>query len=83
MFAILLMTNPLWQFIIAPFGLIGIGYWLRGALDRYDDRNPGTPGPYNPSVISPGRVDLTEPQIRILGPDRGPYDWEKEDTDDT
>ena len=83
MLALLSMTNPLWQFVIGPLALIGVGYWLRGALDRYDDRNPATPGPYGLSATSPGRVDPTEPQIRILGPDRGPYDWEKEDTDGT
>ena len=47
MIAVLYMTNPLWQFIIAPLALIGIGYWLRGAVDRLDSRNPVTPGPYD------------------------------------
>ena len=47
MIAVLYMTNPLWQFIIAPFALIGIGYWLRGALDRLDSRSPVTPRPYD------------------------------------
>ena len=47
MIAIFYMTNPLWQFIIGPFILIGIGYWLRGVLDRLDRRSPDTPGPYD------------------------------------
>ncbi|MBT4072354.1 MAG: hypothetical protein HOE75_01530 [Chloroflexi bacterium] len=47
MIAVLYMTNPMWQFIIGPFTLIGIGYWLRGALDRWDSRSPVTPGPYD------------------------------------
>lgn len=46
MIAVLYMTNPLWQFVIAPFALIGVGYWLRGALDRLDRRNSVTPRPY-------------------------------------
>jgi hypothetical protein len=45
--AVLYMTNPLWQFIIAPLALIGIGYWLRGAVDRWESRNSVTPGPYD------------------------------------
>ena len=47
MIAVLYMTNPMWQFNIGPFTLIGIGYWLRGALDRWDSRSPVTPGPYD------------------------------------
>ena len=47
MIAVLYMTNPLWQFIIAPLALVGFGYWLRGALDRYDSRNPVAPSPYD------------------------------------
>jgi hypothetical protein len=47
MIAVLYMTNPLWQFVIAPLAFIGIGYWLRGALDRWDRHSPVTPGPYD------------------------------------
>jgi len=47
MIAIFYMTNPLWQFNIGPFILIAIGYWLRGALDRWESRSPDTPGPYD------------------------------------
>jgi hypothetical protein len=47
MIAVLYMTNPLWQFVIAPLALIGFGYWLRGALDRWDSRSPVTPAPYD------------------------------------
>ncbi len=36
MIAVLYMTNPLWQFIIAPVALAGFGWWLRGRVDRYD-----------------------------------------------
>ena len=47
MIALLSMTNPLWQFVIAPLALVGIGWGLRGALDRSDSRSPVTPGPYD------------------------------------
>ena len=47
MIAVFYMTNPLWQFVIAPLALVGIGWWLRGALDRSDSRSPVTPGPYD------------------------------------
>lgn len=47
MIALLSITNPLWDFVIAPLALIGIGYWLRGALDRWDSRSPVAPGPYD------------------------------------
>ena len=47
MIAVFQMTNPLWQFIIAPVILVGFGYWLRGALDRLDSRSPVAPGPYD------------------------------------
>ena len=47
MIAVFYMTNPLWQFIIAPLALVGFGWWLRGALDRSDSRSPVTPGPYD------------------------------------
>ena len=45
--AVLYMTNPLWQFVIAPLALVGIGWWLRGAFDRWDSRSPVPPGPYD------------------------------------
>ena len=47
MIAVLYMTNPLWQFVIAPLALVGFGYWLRGALDRWDSRSPVAPSPYD------------------------------------
>ena len=47
MIAVFYMTNPLWQFVIGPLALAGFGWWLRGALDRYDSHNPVTPGPYD------------------------------------
>ena len=40
--ALLRMVNPIWEFIISPFVLIGIGYWFRGVLDRVDHRSPDT-----------------------------------------
>ena len=47
MIALFQMTNPLWQFVIGPFSVAGFGWWLRGAFDRYDSRNPDTPEPYD------------------------------------
>ena len=47
MIAVLYMTNPLWQFVIAPLALVGICWWLRGAFDRWDSRSPVPPGPYD------------------------------------
>ena len=75
MFALLSMTNPWWEFIIGPAGLVALGWWLRG---RCDDPDPL--GPYGPFAPAPEWVDPTEPQIRILGPDREPFDQEKEGT---
>ena len=49
MIALLSMTNPLWDFIIAPLALVGLGWWLRG---RSFDPDPL--GPY----------DLTEEDYR-------------------
>ncbi len=37
------MTNPLWTWFIVPGSLVGIGYWLRGYLDRLDARDECPP----------------------------------------
>lgn len=33
------MTNPLWQFVFAPFLVGSVGWWLRGYVDRLEARD--------------------------------------------
>ena len=47
MIALLSMTNPMWGFLIAPFLIGGIGWWLRGVVDRRDSHDPDTPRAYD------------------------------------
>ncbi len=73
MIALMGATNPFWEYLLIPLVLFGAGIatgWYIRSIDAEPEPDPG-------------RVDPTEPQIRILGPDREPYDWEKEDTDGT
>jgi hypothetical protein len=50
MIALMCMTNPMWEWIIAPLLLIGIGvafgYWLRIA-DETEKKSLGRPKPYD------------------------------------
>jgi len=47
MIAVLQMTNPLWEFLVAPGIFISIGYGLRALIDRLDSPNAVSPVPYD------------------------------------
>ena len=82
MLALLMMTNPMWEFLIGPLALLGIGYWLRGLMDgpvaRWLDRMDEIDR-LNRPVQSPMS------HVRRVGNRNGldgPYDWAEEDSPD-
>ena len=73
MLALMEMTNPMWEWIIAPIALVSLGFfvghfvgrWERGE-DRADDRQ-------RRQFSAP-----PSPLLRVLpSQDMRPYDWQK------
>ncbi len=59
------MTNPLWQFVFAPFLVGSVGWWLRGCVDRADARAQAR-------ECRPEVIDF-DPRPRRVA-----YDWARE-----
>lgn len=73
MLALMEMTNPMWEWLIAPIALLSLGFFGGHALgrwDRYEDRADNWQR-QQPSAPPP-------PLLRVLPTqDRQPYDWQK------
>jgi hypothetical protein len=73
MLALMEMTNPIWEWIIAPIALFSLGYFVGHALGRWDRREDRADDQQRRQFSAP-----PSPLLRVLpSQDRQPYDWQR------
>lgn len=72
MLALMEMTNPMWEWIIAPIALFSLGFFVGHALGRWDRQEDRAANQQRRQLSAPA-------DLRVLGSqDRPPYDWQRE-----
>jgi len=73
MIGLMEMTSPMWEWLLAPLGLIGIGFFLGTLYERWchDDR-------LLLDAMCPDEDTYPISHVRVIPEKKAPYDWEQE-----
>jgi len=74
MFALMEMTNPMWEWVITPIALLSLGFFAGHTLGQWEKREKRADDRQRRQFSAP-----PVPRLRVLpSQDRLPYDWDKE-----
>jgi hypothetical protein len=80
MLALMEMTNPIWEWLIAPIVLVSLGFFVGHFVGRWERREDRADDRQRRQFSAPPSHGLPSPPLWVLpSQDRRPYDWEKRD----